>query len=135
MEKLVEAIDHFPDKACHDGLCSVCSFLYFLMTHLYRHVKAPKICYDADSEDTYATMVGHNDLRHGRHAHGVASQCAIHTIFGWCLEGGSLYASVYAIDEPNLLLFGNLAGQLDELGVVCLMHVGKTWTGWEVLSA
>ena len=58
----------------------------------------------------------------------------IHTIFGRCLEGGTLSAHIDTVDHADALFFGYGVGHVAQLLVVSLMHVGETGTGGEVLA-
>ena len=105
------------------------------MADLDRYVETSEVGDDADAESTYATVVGHDDLRYGAHAYGVASHHAIHLVFGRCLEGGALYADVHAIGNTDVLLTGYGCGFLNQSHVVSLVHVREAGTGREVLAA
>ena len=132
---LFGAYNHFTHDFRHQRLGPVGSLLHLLVTDLDGHVEAAQVGDHADAEGAYAAVVGHDDLGHGGHADGVATQCAIHLIFGRCLEGGTLDAHVDTIDQADALLLGYLAGQFDELVVVGLVHVGEARAGGEVLAA
>ena len=43
------------------------------MADLYRIVEAAEVGDDRDAKGADATMVGYDDLRHGRHTHGIAA--------------------------------------------------------------
>ena len=105
------------------------------MAYLYGDVEAAKVGHHADAEGADAAVMGYDDFGHGGHADGVATQSSVHAIFGRSLEGGTLHTHVDAVLQANLLLAGNLAGQLDEGGVIGLVHVGESRSGGEVLAA
>ena len=104
------------------------------MADLNRIVKATQIGDDADAEGADATVVGYDDFGNGRHTYGVATQRAIHPVFCRCLEGRSGGTDVDAIDQSDVLLLGNLRGEVDELVVVGFVHVREAWTCGEVLA-
>ena len=104
------------------------------MAHLYRIVETTKVGDYADAKGLDATVVGYDDLRNGRHTYGVATQRAIHLIFCRGFEGRTCGADIDAIDQTDVLLLGNLGRQIDELVVVCLVHVWETRTCGEVLA-
>ena len=98
-------------------------------------VETTQVGDDADAERADAAVMGHDDLRNGGHADGVASQRAIHLIFCRRLEGRTGNTDVDAVDQTDFLLLGNLGGQIDELVVVSLVHVREAGTRGEVLAA
>ena len=104
------------------------------MAHLYGIVETTKVGDYADAKGLDATVVGYDDLRNGRHTYGVATQRAIHLIFCRGFEGRTCGADIDAIDQTDVLLLGNLGRQIDELVVVCLVHVWETRTCGEVLA-
>ena len=104
------------------------------MADLYRIVEAAQVGNHADTEGADATVVSYDDLRNGRHTNGVATQRAIHLIFCWCLECRTCGAYIYTVDQTNLLLLGNLCGQVDEFVVVSFVHVWEAGTCGEVLT-
>jgi len=128
------ALNHFAHDLGHDGLSLVGCLLDLLMAHLDGGVEAAQIGDDADAEGTDATMVGNDDLRNGGHADSVATQHAVHAVLSGSLECGTLCAHIDTIGETDVLLLGNLCGQLDEADVVGLVHVRETWTRREVLA-
>lgn len=105
------------------------------MAHFHGVVEASEVGDDAHAKHADATVARHDDLRYGRHAHGVATHDAEHTVLGGCFKCGALYAGIHAVAQGDAFLLGNLVGHGDELMVVRLMHVGEAWAGGNVLSA
>ena len=131
---LLTALNHFTHDFSHQRLSLVGSLLNFLMADLYGIVEAAQIGDDANAESADAAVVGHDDFWDGRHANGVATQCAIHLIFSRCLKSGTSCTDVYTIYQTNFLLLGNLGGQVDELVVISLVHIREAGTCGEVLA-
>ena len=77
-------------------------------------------------------MMGHDDLGHCRHADGLSAQFGIHTVLGRCLEGRSLHTHIDTMHEAYAPFLSDVVGQLDELWVVDLMHVGESRSCGEV---
>ena len=128
------ASDHLSHDFRHERLCLVGSNLHLFVTYLYRSVLKTQIGDDADAECSDATVVGHNHLRHGAHADGIAAKAVIHLVFCRCLEGGALYADIYAMNQPDAFLLGDALSQGNELPIVGFVHVGETRTGGEILA-
>ena len=131
---LCRALNHFTHDLGHQWLSLVGSLLNLLVAYLNRIVEATKVGDNADTEGLDATVVGNDDLRNGRHTHGIATQRTIHPIFCWCLEGRACSAYIDTINQTDILLLGNLGSQIDELVVVGLVHVWETGTCREVLT-
>ncbi len=132
---LGSTLNHFAHDLGHQRLSLVGSFLHLLVADLNGIVEASQVSDYADAEGLDAAVVRHDDLRNGGHADGVATQCAIHAVLCWCLEGWTGGAKVNAIDQTDALLLGNLCSQVDEFVVIGFVHIREAWTGGEVLAA
>ena len=104
------------------------------MTHCHGHVEAAKVGDDAHAKGFDATVVCHYHLGHGAHADGIAADSTEHTVFGWRLKRGTLYAYVDTMQKPNAFFLGYGIGLGYQRMVVRLMHVGETRTRGHVLS-
>ena len=104
------------------------------MAYLNWYVEATEVGDDADAEYLDAAVAGHDNLWHSAHTYGVATEDAIHAIFGRSLEGWTLYSYIYTMLDIDTFLLGNLIGEIAELLVVCLVHVWEARTGREVLA-
>ena len=127
--------DEFAHDRRHVWLGLVGGFLYLLVAHLDRFVEAAQVCNHRYTESLDTAMMGHDDLRNGRHAYGITAKGAVHPIFGWSLKCGTLHTDIHTLLHLDALFPGNLVGLIDQQGIVGLVHVGKTRTGGEVLSA
>ena len=125
---------HLSHDRCHQRLSLIGGLLHFLVTHLYRIVEATEVGDDGDTKGTDATVVSHNHLRNGRHAHSIATQQMVHLIFCRRLEGRSLYADINAVLHLDTLLCGNPVGQSYQCQIVGLVHIREPRTGGEVLA-
>ena len=105
------------------------------MAHLHRIVEATQVGDDRDAEGAYAAVVGHDDLRDGRHAYGVAAQRAVHPILCGRLEGWPLHTDVDTVLHLDAFLLGDLVSQCHESEVIGLVHIRESWSRGEVLSA
>ena len=117
-DQALAAANHFAHNLGHERLGLVGCLLYLFVAYLYGNIEAAKVGDDTNTKGADATMVGYNHLGNGGHTYGIATQCAIHSIFGRSLEGGTLCAYIYTIGEADILLFGNLGSQLDELMII-----------------
>ena len=127
--------NHLAHNLGHDGLSLVGCLLHFLVRNLDGDVEAAQVGDHRDAEGADAAVVGHDDLWDGGHAHGVATHGAVHAVFSRCLEGGTCGAQIDAVDQSDVLLLGNLGGQVDELVVVGFVHIREARSGGEVLAA
>ena len=130
----LRAYNHLAHNLGHDGLSLVGSLLYLLVRYLNGDVEATQVGNHRDTEGADATVVSHDNLRHGTHAYGVTTQDAIHLIFGRRLECGTLNAHIDTILQADLLLACNLTGQLNERLVVSLVHIREAGTRGEILA-
>ena len=133
--QLSAASYHFAHNLRHDRLCAIGSFLHFLVAHLYRLVFQSQVGDDADAEGLDSTVVGNDDFGNRTHAYGIAAETMVHLVFSRCLEGGALHANVHPMNQSDSFLCGYAVGKADELSVIGFVHVGKTGTRREVLSA
>ena len=85
------------------------------MAYLNRYVEATEVGDDADTEYLDAAMASHDNLWHSAHTYSVATEDAIHAIFGRSLEGRPLYSHIYAMLGIDTLLLRNLVGKVAEL--------------------
>ena len=104
------------------------------MAYLNWYVEATEVGDDADAEYLDAAVAGHDNLWHSAHTYGVATEDAIHAIFGRSLEGRTLYSYIYTMLGIDTLLLGNLVGKVAELLVVCFVHIREARTGREILA-
>ena len=129
------ADNHLAHDGCHQRLGFVGSLLHLFMAYLDGHVEAAEVGNDADAEGADAAMMSHDYFGNSAHADGVATEAAIHLIFGRSLEGGTLNAYIYAVVDTDVFVTGNVGCQLYQIAAVGLVHVGESGTGGEVLSA
>ena len=73
-------------------------------------------------------MTGHDDLRHGAHAAGVAAKLAEHAVFGRSLIGGACLGYIDAVLQADTHLGGYAVGFGAQTGAVDLGHVGEAGT-------
>ena len=127
--------DHLSHDLCHQRLGMVGSLLHLLMADLHGIIKAAKVGDDRHTEGADATMVSHDDLRNGGHAHGIAAHQTVHLIFCRRLKGGTLHSDIDAVLHFDALLLGNLVGQCHQREIVGLVHIGEARPCGEVLTA
>ena len=132
---LLRPFYHLPHDFGHERLRLVRCNLHLLVADFYGLVFKSEVGDDAYAECLYAAMVGHDDLGHGAHAYGVASQTMVHLIFGRRLEGWALHSYVYSVDNPYALFLGNGISFGYQFFVISLVHIGETWPRRQVLSA
>ena len=104
------------------------------MAYFHGLVFQSKVGDDAHSKHLNAAMACHNNFGNGTHANGIAAQPVVHLIFGRGFECGTRHANINTVNHSDALFFGYLVGQVAQLLVVSLVHVGETRTSWEILS-
>ena len=104
------------------------------MADCYGDVEAAEVGDNADTEGLDAAVVSNDNFGNGAHADSVAAQNAVHTVFGWRFEGGTLNTYIDAMLHRDGLLLCYLIGKGYQLVVVGFVHVGETRTGREVLA-
>ena len=88
--RLAAALDHLTHEICHDGLHGICCNLYFFVAYLNNLAFHAEVGDDGYAEDTDASVVCYDNFGHSGHAHSIATQTMIHTIFNGCLKSGTL---------------------------------------------
>ena len=126
--------DHFAHDLRHLRFSTVGSFLYFFMADLHRWLKAAQVGDDAHTEDSDATVTGHDHLGNRRHADRITPQEMIHSVLRRCLEGRTLHAYVDTMLQRDTLLLCYAVGKRDQFMVVGLMHIREAGTGGKVLA-
>ena len=126
---------HFTHDCCHARLGLGCGFLYVFMGYLNNFFHATKVGDNADSKASYATMACYDDFWYCAHADSICAPTGKHAVFCRSFICWSLCGEVYAMLHFDAFFFGYCICQLDKMWVVCMAHIGESWTLGNVGSA
>ena len=73
-------------------------------------------------------MACHDDFWHCRHADRIASEKAVHAVFGRCLVCGTCLGHIDPLAQGDSKVGGGTVGSLAKLATVDCRHVGEPWT-------
>ena len=83
---LVCSVNQLTHNLSHERLCLIGCGLYLFMGNLDNLTLYAKVGDYGHAEHLDAAMLGHDDLRYGTHAYGIAADGSVVAVFGWSLE-------------------------------------------------
>ena len=125
---------HLSHYFSHKRLCLVCGYLNLFMAYFNRCVFKTEIGNNAYSKSLYSTMVCNNNFRNCAHSNSITTKSVLHFILGRSLKRRTLNSYINTMNHANAFFFSYFICLGNKSFVVCLVHIGETWTGREIFA-